>query len=138
MWTVRATEWLTGAGRGRGYTRGLCIMYSRQRLDSKRQVNKCYGERKKAMREELQLTGKEKHKWGLLRKRQRDGEESWDSVKGRGTLCVTQLYKSFSSLGNEVIYYELVLLFPCLSPKHLSQNNCPLVISHPKEQVHES
>lgn len=50
------------------------------------------------------------------------------------------VYHSASQIivSHEVIYCEIILFSTCLSSKHFSQNNCSFVISHPKEQVHES
>lgn len=90
------------------------------------------------MKKELWPTEEKKPKWYLLRKKRKKEEQSWDLDKSRGPVYITQFQKSFLSLRNEVIHHELILLSTCLSSKHLSQSNCSLVISLPKEQVHES
>lgn len=91
------------------------------------------------MRKELVLTGNKKYECSLPSKRQRTDEvQYWDLDKSREMFWIAQLHRSFLSLGNEVIYYELVLFFPRLSSKHSYQNNCFLVISHLKEQMYES
>lgn len=66
-------------------------------------------------------------------------EEEWGSVLGPWQRQRENVNPSASQIMSFTLEWGYLLsVSPCLSSKHLSQNNCSLVISHPKEQVHES